>query len=205
MTSPRRFTATDLALVAVFAALIAALSLVPGFDIGPVPITLQTLGVALAGLCLGPLRGFLATSLYLLVGFAGLPVFAKFSAGVGVLAKPSAGYLLAFPIAAAIAGALAVVLLRRFGLKYVSLFVAGVAASIIIIHPLGIAGLMVNAHLPFAKAFTVDMGFWIGDVLKNLAAAAVAMSVHKAFPALLLGGVRRDESADEPVRAAGVA
>ncbi|GAB3622750.1 biotin transporter BioY [Mariniluteicoccus endophyticus] len=188
----RRSTATDLALVAVFAALITAFSLVPGFDIGPVPITLQTLGVATAGLCLGPLRGFLATLLYLVLGFVGLPVFAKFTSGIGVLAKPSAGYLLSFPIAAAIAGGLAYLFIRRGGPRYVWLFLAGLAASFIIVHPMGIAGLMVNAHMPFAKAFATDLGFWIGDVLKNLAAAAIAVSVHKAFPALLRGDTVRD-------------
>ena len=54
--------AADLALIAVFAALIAAFSLTPAIPIGiGVPITLQTLAVVLAGLVLGPLRGFLAT------------------------------------------------------------------------------------------------------------------------------------------------
>lgn len=201
MPDRRRSTTTDLALVAVFAALVAALSLVPGFDIGPVPITLQTLGVALAGLCLGPVRGFLATALYLLVGFAGLPVFAKFSAGVGVLGRPSAGYLLSFPIASAIAGALALVLVRRFEPRFWVFFCAGLAASIIIVHPMGIGGLMVNAHLPFAKAFATDMAFWIGDVLKNLAAAAVAVSVHRAFPALLAGRPARVQDTAEPAAA----
>ena len=101
-------TATDLALVAVFAALIAAFSLTPAIPIGiGVPITLQTLAVVLAGLVLGPWRGFLATVLYLAVGFAGLPVFAGGAAGIAVLSKPSIGYLLAFPVGAAVAGLLA--------------------------------------------------------------------------------------------------
>ena len=54
-----------------------------------------------------PWRGFLAILLYLVVGFAGLPVFAGGAAGLGVLAKPSIGYLLAFPIGAAVTGAVA--------------------------------------------------------------------------------------------------
>ena len=105
-THPRSraaFAPVDIALIAVFAALIAVLSLTPAVPVGPVPITLQTLGVALAGLVLGPLRGFLAVVLYLIVGFVGLPVFAGGAAGLAVLGKPSAGYLLSFPIAALIA------------------------------------------------------------------------------------------------------
>lgn len=176
----------DLAYIAVFAALIAALSLVPGIPIGPVPITLQTLGVALAGLVLGPWRGFAAVALYLAVGFAGLPVFAGGAAGLGVLGKPSVGYLLSFPIAAMVAGLLSRWFTRfnpRF--RFLWLFLAGLGASILVIHPAGILGLMAILHIDFAKALAIDMAFWPGDVLKNLAAAAIAMAVHKAFPALL--------------------
>ncbi len=181
-----RQSTTDLAFIAVFAALIAALSLVPGIPIGPVPITLQTLGVALAGLVLGPWRGFAATALYLLVGFAGLPVFAGGAAGLGVLGKPSVGYLLSFPIAALVAGLLARWLTGFSArLRFLWLFLAGFGASILVIHPAGIIGLMAVLKIDFAKAFAIDIAFWPGDVLKNLAAAAIALAVHKAFPALL--------------------
>ena len=71
--SAKTTPATDLALIAVFAALIAAFSLTPAIPVaGGVPITLQTLAVVLAGLVLGPVRGFLAALLYVLVGMAGL-------------------------------------------------------------------------------------------------------------------------------------
>ncbi len=181
-----RQSATDLAFIAVFAALIAAFSVVPGIPIGPVPITLQTLAVILAGLVLGPWRGFVATALYLAVGFAGLPVFAGGAAGLGVLAKPSIGYLLSFPIAALVAGAFARWLAGpgRRG-RYLRLFLSGFGASILIVHPAGILGLMLILHIDLAKAIATDLVFWPGDVLKNLVAAAIAMAVHKAFPALL--------------------
>ena len=113
--TPARIGARDLALVSVFAALIAVLTLVPAVPVGAlgVPITLQTMGVALTALILGSLRGGSAVGLYLLVGLAGVPIFAKFSGGLGSLAAPSAGYLLAFPIAALVTGALATLVLRR--------------------------------------------------------------------------------------------
>ena len=120
---------TDLAYIAVFAALIAALALVPSIPIGPVPITLQTLGVLLAGLILGPWRGFAAVTLYLLVGLAGLPVFAGGTGGLGVFGKPSIGYLLSFPIAALVAGALSRWLVgRNTRLRFLWLFLSGFAA-----------------------------------------------------------------------------
>lgn len=185
MSSQRSNGATDLALIAVFAALIAAFALVPGITIGPVPITLQTLAVALTGMVLGPIRGFLATTLYLLIGFAGLPVFAGGAAGLGVLGKPSIGYLLSFPVAALVAGALSQLALARRRLMPLGLFLSGLAASILVIHPAGIAGLMAIKHIDLAAAFAIDLAFWPGDVIKNVVAAAIAVAVHRAFPALL--------------------
>lgn len=186
-TQPTALKPADLALIAVFAALIAVLTLVPGIPLaGGVPITLQTLGVALAGLTLGPVRGFLAVLLYLAVGFIGLPVFAGGAAGVSVLGKASAGYLLSFPIAALIAGLLARWALRMPGPRYLWLFLSGIAASILIIHPAGIAGLVVNANMSPGKAFLTDIAFWPGDVIKNLIAAGLALAVFKAFPDLVL-------------------
>ncbi len=178
--------ATDLAMIAVFAALIAAFSLTPSIPIGVVPITLQTLAVVLAGLVLGPRRGFLATLLYLAVGFAGLPVFAGGAAGLGLLAKPSVGYLLAFPFGAALAGYLARLFASWRGARqYLGFFLAGVGASLLI-HAVGIVGLMLVARMGFVAAFVFDLTFWIGDSVKMFVAAAIAVAVHKAFPVLLV-------------------
>lgn len=187
MSTTRRteFKPADIALIAVFAALIAVLSLAPAVSVGAgVPITLQTLGVTLAGLTLGPVRGFLAVLLYLVVGFAGLPVFAGGMAGLAVLGQPSAGYLLSFPLAAFVAGLLARVLVGLPGPRYLWLFVSGIGASILVIHPLGILGLVINAGMAPSTAILTDLIFWPGDVAKNLIAAGLALAVHKAFPDL---------------------
>lgn len=73
--SPRpRWDAADLSYIAVFAALIAAFSLIPGIPLAAgVPITLQTLAVILTGMVLGPARGAAAAGLYVAAGLAGLP------------------------------------------------------------------------------------------------------------------------------------
>jgi len=71
----------------------------------PVPVTGQTFGVMLVAVLLGSRRGALVLGLYLLEGFAGLPVFQPFGApGVLRLAGPTAGYLLSYPLAAYIVG-----------------------------------------------------------------------------------------------------
>lgn len=186
--SRKRWDTTDLSLVAVFAALIAALAILPGIPVGPlgVPITLQTLGVMLAGVVLGPVRGAEAALLYLVAGLIGLPVFSGFSGGFGVLAGPSAGYLLSYPLAAFVAGLLAVVVLRRAQrFRTVLLFLACTVSSLLTIHAMGVTGLVVNAGLPLREAIIVDAVYLPGDTVKNILAAIIAMSVHRAFPRLL--------------------
>ena len=182
----RTSVATDVSLIAVFAALTAAFSLTPAVPVAAgVPITLQTLAVMLTGVILGPWRAFLAMLLYLAVGFAGLPVFAGGAAGLGVFAKPSIGYLLAFPIGAAVTGLVARLVADRTGfLRALGFFGAGVAGSIVI-HASGIVGLMLVAHLSLTAAVLADLAFWPGDLIKAGIAAAIAVAVHKAFPALL--------------------
>jgi len=176
----------DTALIAVFAALIAVFSaLVPGFAVGPVALTLQTLAVALTGLILGPIRGAAAVLLYLAVGFAGLPVFSFGQAGLGVFGGGSIGYLLSFPFAAALTGALARLALRgRRRWLGGQLVGAALLSSVLLIHPAGIVGLMVNAHLGLVAAVVYDLRFWPGDILKCVLAGLIAVAVHRAFPAL---------------------
>jgi biotin transport system substrate-specific component len=70
----------------------------------PVPVTLQDLTVLAIGIVLGPRRGALAIASYVLLGAVGAPVFSNGRSGLGWLMGPTGGYLLAFPIAAAVVG-----------------------------------------------------------------------------------------------------
>lgn len=182
----RRFSATDLGLVVVFTALVAMLAILPAIPTGfGVPITLQTLGVMLAGVALGPLRGAAAVGLYVAAGLAGVPIFSQFRGGLGVLESPSAGYLLAFAPTAFLVGHLSRWALNRSPRwRFWALFAACAVSSLLVLHPLGIAGLMVNAHLSLPSAFAVDVTFLPGDVVKNLLAASLGLGVHRAFPRL---------------------
>lgn len=180
-----RTKATDIALIAAFAALIAVCAILPAITVaGPVPITLQTFGVLLAGAVLGSRNGFLAVLLYLVVGLAGLPVFAQGTAGVAVLAGPSAGYLLAFPFGAALTGAIVERLPRARLSSAPVVFVAAMLGTALV-HAVGIAVLVLRFDLTWAAAWAADLPFWIGDTLKCVAVAIVATAVHRAFPDLL--------------------
>lgn len=190
VSAPSRPMGTqDVAYVAVFAALIAALSLAPAIPLGAVgvPITLQTLGVALTGLCLGPWRGAAAVGLYIAVGAAGLPVFAQGKAGIGVLAGPTGGYVVSFLFAALASGFLARLVVRRGLGRWTPLLFLGILLLVrfLVIMPIAIAGLMRALGLTAAEALAVDVPFWIGDLVKSVVAALLAHTVHKAFPRLL--------------------
>ena len=179
--------ATDVALVAVFAAFVAVCAIVPGLPTGTgVPITLQTFGVVLAGLVLGWRRGALAVLLYLAVGLAGVPVFSGGTGGLGVLAGPTVGYLIGFPLAAALAGLLAGSARGATGgARYLVLVASGLTATALTIHPLGIAGLVLRTDLTPGEAFAAGAVFFPGDTVKNLLAAAVALAVFAHYPDLL--------------------
>lgn len=185
-SAPRRSPATDLALVATFAALIAVSAILPAISVGPVPFTLQTFAVVLTGAVLGARRGFLAALLYLAIGAIGLPVFAGGSAGLAPFAGPTVGYLVSFPFAAATAGLVAARIPRRGGVSTALLLFLATLAGVAVNHALGIVGLAWRGGMSLGEAAVVDVVFVPGDVVKALLAALVAAAVHRAFPALLL-------------------
>jgi biotin transport system substrate-specific component len=181
----RRFTTTDLALIAVFAAFVAAASYLAAIPLGGanVPLTLQSFAIVLTGLVLGPVRGFLATALYLLLGLIGLPVFAEHSSGAAVFTGPTAGYLYTFPVMAAVAG-LGALLVGGRRTRALFLFVPALV-GMLVNHAGGIVGLHVYYDVSWAKAATFDAPYWVGDIVKCAVAAIVAAEVHRAFPRLL--------------------
>ena len=91
---------TRAALMAAFTAVAAQISI----PLEPIPFTFQVLAVVLTGLLLGPRYGALAMAIYLLLGAVGVPVFSGFTGGLGQILGPTGGYLLSYPIAAAVAG-----------------------------------------------------------------------------------------------------
>lgn len=191
-TTKRLGTSTsDIALIAVFAALIAVCSVSAALPIGinGVPITLQVFAVFLTGAVLGAWRGFLSVLLYLVVGAAGLPIFAGGAAGLAPFAGGTGGYLVAFPFAAAIVGFTVERLHRRqLAITAGAVVVAGVIAELLV-YAGGAAGFVAFLDMGWRAAFTAAAAYIPGDLVKLVVAAIVAAAVHRAFPTLL--GVRR--------------
>ncbi|MEK4405408.1 biotin transporter BioY [Sporosarcina sp. FSL K6-6792] len=77
---------------------------VPFLVVGGVPITLQTFFAILAGLILGSRRGALAMAVYMFIGLAGAPVFARFSGGFGSIISPTFGFIISYILVAFIVG-----------------------------------------------------------------------------------------------------
>jgi biotin transport system substrate-specific component len=169
------------ALVVAAGTLILALSAQVAIPIpfSPVPMTLQPLALLLIGAAFGSVRAGITATLYLLEGAAGLPVFAQGHGGVAVLMGPTAGYLLAFPLAAAIAGWAG----DRGWTKHPLSTLPGMALSLAVIHAGGWSWLTAAMGLGPAAAFAVGVApFLIGDAIK-IALAAVLLPAAETIVA----------------------
>ena len=102
-SSRSRAFALDAGLVIAGAAIVALLAQI-SIPLWPVPITGQTLGVIVVGAALGAWRGAAALTTYMLVGLAGLPVFAGFTGTLAAVGKPSFGFVVGFIASAFVAG-----------------------------------------------------------------------------------------------------
>lgn len=162
----------DVAFAGLFAALTAVGAQI-SIPIGPVPITLQVLFVLLSGLILGARLGFLSQLAYVAMGAVGLPVFAELQGGFAVLYGPTGGYILAFPIAAYLAGLFA----ERFGRKGLLI---GSAIGVGVIYLLGWLRLSLFLGGDFKRALFLGVTpFLPFDAIKAAVAVVVAERVRK--------------------------
>ncbi len=123
-----------------------------------VPFTLQPVAVLLAGVLLGAKYGLSSQSIYLAAGMAGLPVFAA-GGGLPYMLGPTGGYLLAFPVAAWVCGAIAE---RSRGAVGIAL---GAIIGLAVIHLGGLAWLAALSGRETAAAVGLAP-FFVGDLLK---------------------------------------
>ncbi len=164
----------DLARIALFAALIAVLGLVPKIDLpiaAGVPITAQTLGVMLAGLVLGARNGALSVLLFLALVALGMPFLAGGRGGLGVFFSPTAGFLAGWVFGALVIGLIAGPAARA---ALPRLFLAVVAGGIITIYVFGIAWLAWFANMSLQAAALAAAVFIPGDIIKAIIAVFVA-------------------------------
>lgn len=176
--------ATDIAYIAVFAALISVLGFV-AIPIGSagVPIVLQNVATILAGLVLGGRRGFFATGLFLLISVA-FPVLAGGRTLIQAFAGPTIGYLLGYLLGAAAAGYIAYRAPRNNKLAMVGYFALGGVVAVLLQYFFGALGLMWRADMAFGPAIAAQLPFILPGMAKLAVMIAIAMAVHAAFPQL---------------------
>lgn len=141
---------------------------------GPIPFTMQPWAVILLGAALGSRRGVLAVGAYLLQGLMGLPVFANPGAGPAYFMGPTAGYLLAFLMAAFVVGRLAELGWDRRFLSAVTALAIGNAIILVV------GALWLSTFVGFQVAIADGVvKFLIGDALKILLAAMALPAAWK--------------------------
>ncbi|WPD19557.1 biotin transporter BioY [Thermaerobacter composti] len=172
----------------VLAGMLAALTAVLAYlriplPFTPVPITGQTLGVMLSGLLLGPRWGFAAQLTYLLLGIAGVPVFAGGQAGLAPVMGPTGGYLLSYPLAAWLVGWLADggspgTRVPGFGRA----FLAALAGGVVLVYAVGAPWFALHAGAAWRQVWVgAVLPFIPGDVAKAVVAAILGPRVRRAL------------------------
>ena len=180
---PDRSTAHILLLDSIYVALFAAVITVCSqiqIPLGPVPFTLQTLGIFTAAGLLGTKRGTLSTVIYVLLGAVGVPVFAGFSGGIGILTGATGGYIIGFIFTALATGLMSDI----FGKKLWSLAV-GMVAGLLICYIFGTTWFIIVSN---SSGNTMDImtalgycvfPFLIPDAVKIVAAVVLVNRLGK--------------------------
>lgn len=182
----RTFTSRDLAQIAIFAALIAALGLPGALSLGAVavPITFQTLGVMLAGAILGARKGFFAVLLFLALAAAGLPLLSGGRGGlVWFTSSPAAGYPYGWLLGAALIGFFTARLLPKY--RVLPAIGATALGGIVAVYLIGIPVTAINLGIPLWVAAADSVKFLPFDIVKVVVTVLVAKGVHKAYPGLI--------------------
>jgi biotin transport system substrate-specific component len=177
------FESRDLARIAVFAALIAALGL-PGtlYPLGTaVPITAQTLGVMLAGAILGSWRGAAAVVVFEILVLVGLPLLAGGRGGPGVFVGPSAGFLIGWIVGAFVIGVIAH---PRDGKPvWWRVALGATVGGIGVVYAIGIPVLALVLGLSLGQAALNVLIFIPGDLIKVVLTVLIVMALGRAYPA----------------------
>jgi len=172
-----------LVLSALFTALLCALAIVPPIPMPlvPVPLTLQTLVVMLAGLIIGPRAAGLSVLLYVVLAAIGFPVLPGARGGLAVLFGPTGGFLLGMIPGAMVTGWLATGDTTTAGTRFaiVRNIMAALAGGLVVVYLVGVPWLSIVTGMSLAKALNVIVVFLPGDFIKAVVAALLAQRVRR--------------------------
>ena len=167
----------DMTLIAVMAALICAAGPLT-IPAGPIPLSLATLAVYLAGSILGRKKGTLAVGLYLIIGIIGVPVFSGFSGGFQKLAGVTGGYLVGYLPCAYLSG-MGGELREKTGWWFHTLMMV---IGTVILYAVGTAVFMLHTGNALGAALSLCViPFLPGDILKVAAATFLTQTLRRAI------------------------
>jgi len=175
----KRIALKEWILAAIFAAITAIMAqIIIQIPFSEVPITLQTLAVFLSAAVLGSRGAFLSQLTYILIGAAGLPVFAGLKGGIHVLIGYSGGYIWSFPVAAFLTG---FILERKNNPSRIYMMIA-MAVGLIVCYTLGTLQLAFILNLTLTKALLAGVVPYIPlDLIKLTVASLIGYEVRKAL------------------------
>lgn len=174
----------DLTHIALFAALVAILGLIPQVTLAfGVPISGQSLGIMLCGTVLGARRGLLAVLLFLLMVAAGLPLLSGGRGGLGVFVGPTAGFLAGYPFAVLVTGWITTHLRLPVG---AAAGLGAAAGGILVLYLFGIAGMALVLGKTLPEAAMLVAAFLPGDAIKAVLAGFITAALARMRPASLL-------------------
>ena len=182
----RSFT-YDLVLISISAALITVCSWI-SIPLGPLPFTLQTMGILAVMLTCGGRRGTISIVIYLAMGFCGVPVFAGFKGGVSALIGPTGGFLVGFVIAALVYWLLERLIFKRLMTSTVRTMIFGAINSIVFEAVMYIVGVIWFMTVYLAQTGPVGLStvmgwcvipFIIPDIVKMIVAIVIGERARK--------------------------
>lgn len=163
------FAAVFVAIMAIFAQIVVILPYTP------VQISMSIIGVFLCGALLDTKYSCMAMCAYILLGAFGMPVFGKFSGGLGIIAGPTGGYIVAYPFMALVIG----IALKKFKKNFLSCFLSMLAA-LLICYALGTVWLMICTGMSLLAALAAGVySFVIIDIIKAAISAGLAVVLTK--------------------------
>lgn len=170
----------DMMQIALMTAVIGMLGLIPPIllTFTPVPITLQTAGLLLAGGLLKPKQALISLCLFLLVVAAGAPLLSGGRGGIGVFFGPSGGFLLAYPVAAFM---ISLWVNRLKKVTALRLFVIYAVCSIVILYMCGIPFQAMMMHIKVSQAAFLSLIYLPGDLIKAGMCAVFTVKIIQAM------------------------
>lgn len=172
----------DLVYAALFAAFMTVLGFIPAIPLSfiPTPITIQTLGVMLAGCFLGRKMGALSMIIFLVLVAIGAPLLSGGRGDFAVLVGPTAGYLWSWPLAAYVAGYLVEKTWNK--LKIWKVFLINVLAGVLIINLIGAPVMALITETSIWAGVVSSVVFLPGDLIKAIIASVILIQLKSVSP-----------------------